>query len=73
MSYAGPKRLKGFYSLKGLGLIHTAVGPAGLAVLKMMTGLQRLEIDDARITEAEVDELRRALPRAAILHPGPVP
>jgi hypothetical protein len=42
------------------------IGPAGLAVLKNLTGLQSLELIGTQVADSEVEELRRALPKAKI-------
>ena len=45
---------------------HTGVGQAGLTILKSLTGPQNLELHDTRISDAGLEELRKAMPKATI-------
>ena len=65
---AGLKELAGLKTLQSLGLVQTKVTDAGLKELAGLKSLQTLRlIATARVTDAGVAELQKALPKCKVL------
>jgi hypothetical protein len=54
--------------LETITLAETAITDAGLAHLRGLTKLQRLSLGGTEVTEAGMNELKRALPGLTIRH-----
>lgn len=68
ISDGGLRRLKDLTNLRTLTLQHVPITDAGLVHLRSLTKLQSLNLRGTRTTVAAVQDLRKRLPAAAILH-----